>query len=154
IVVHNDTHIGKLTVDTRDVTQFLVQDADIVSVVQAGKNPTMLWTAPNPVSEFAFKVPDLVSAKGMTLDATNSSPFEALNLDFTASRLGFARQVVAPTAYYTFDSVSGTTVKDQTGGHDGTLVGGAKVATAADLGIDVRPHSDAANKVLSLDGST
>jgi hypothetical protein len=59
-------------------------------------------------------------------------------------------------ASYDFDTVTGTAVPDTANApnvHDGTLVNGAAVGTAAAFGIDPPPVSSASNDILHLDGS-
>jgi hypothetical protein len=58
-------------------------------------------------------------------------------------------------ASYDFDTVTGTAVPDTAAApnvHDGTLVNGAAVGTAAAFSIDAPPVSSASNDILHLDG--
>lgn len=146
---------GMLILDTQDTTQFKIQDANILSVVQGG-SPAELWAPPNSKDEFAFKINDLLSSNGMALDDTNSAPLTVKGLTFKATSLGLVRPTTGPSAYYSFDTVTGANVKDTSGNlteHDGLLLNGAQVGTAATFNIAARPHSAANNQVLALDGT-
>jgi hypothetical protein len=158
-IVVNDgqKHFGELTIDLNQAPlQFSMKDTEIDSIVQGGP-PTMLWQPPDQTTPVAFKVSDLLGPNGVALNDTNSSTLSVSMFNFTPSSLAFAQPQVGPTAYYSFDKVSGTTVSDTAGmmtPHDGTLANGAQVGTAASFGIPARPGSSAANKVLQLDGNT
>ena len=102
---------GMLTLDTNDTTQFKIQDANILSVVQGG-SPAQLWAPPNSKDEFIFKVNDLLSSNGMALDDTNSAIVNVKGLNFQTTSLGLARPAAGPSATYAFETVTGATVKD------------------------------------------
>jgi len=155
IVVHNGQHRGKVVVDRSDTTQFIVEDVDFNSVVTSGRDGALIYTTPDNDTEFPIRVADLLSDKGMLLSDQNSAMFEVSSVDFKATRLALARPTVGPNAYYTFDTVSGSAVTDDANGkHPGAMIGTPKGATAADLGIELRPNSAKANDILELNGTS
>jgi hypothetical protein len=154
IVVQDEEHSGKLTFDTRDVSQFKLEDASLLSIVQGGSG-TKLWSSPNANDEIAFKIDELLSPKGMALNDTNSATVEVAGLSFKTKSLGFAKPTAGPTAFYTFEDVSVPQVRDSAGNqttHDG-LLHSASVSTTASLGIAVRPHAEHDNHVLVMNGN-